>query len=152
MRCCSRRFLRVSSAALCSKATTTAASKPSVNEAEAVDKSRIATSPQPAITLDAEAIEKLKIAEEIGEKAFEENTEILKKIVFRGLRAMFVGVIGLVAFSLAMKRKKRLEDEAHEKSNPSEDPTQRYLQEMRGLGFDVDGLEEELAKQKAERK
>lgn len=104
----------------------------------------------PDVTLDAATIEKLKVAEEIGEKAFEENTEILKKMMLRGLRALLVGIVGFVAFAVAMKRRRRIEEnEKQLVDDNGEDPTQRYLEEMRSLGFDVDGLEEEL---EAERK
>lgn len=102
----------------------------------------------PDLTLDAATIEKLKIADEIGEKAFEENTEILKRMMLRGLRALVIGIFGFVAFSVAMKRRRRLEEDKLPKDESDEDPTQRYLQEMRSLGFDVDTLEEELESEK----
>lgn len=97
--------------------------------------------------LDAATLEKLRIAEEIGDKAFEENTEILKKVMLRGLRALVIGIVGFVTFSVAMKRRKRAEEQASSGKN-DDDPTARYLEEMRSLGFDVDGLEEELAHEK----
>ncbi|CUI15167.1 membrane-associated protein, putative [Bodo saltans] len=105
----------------------------------------------PELKLDAATIEKLKIAEEIGEKAFEENTEILKKMMLRGLRALVIGIIGFVTFSVAMKRRRRLE-EASKAVDDAEDPTLRYLEEMRSLGFDVDTLEEELEAEKKSKK
>lgn len=98
--------------------------------------------------LDAETIEKLRVAEEIGEKAFEENTEILKKMMLRGLRALVVGIGGFVAFTAARKRRARIDDAANAAVEPDDDPTQKYLNEMRSLGFDVDGLEDELANEK----
>jgi uncharacterized protein (UPF0335 family) len=102
----------------------------------------------PDVKLDAETLEKLRIADEIGEKAFEENTEILKKMMLRGLRALVVGIFGFVTFAIAMKRRRRLEEESKTVDDDAEDPTQRYLQEMRSLGFDVDTLEEELETEK----
>ena len=108
----------------------------------------------PEITLDAETKEKLRIVEQIGEQAFEENTEILKKIMLRGLRALVIGGFGFVAFAVAMKRQKRRQQEQDEAAEhlangtKPEDPTQRYLAEMRALGFDVDGLEDDIANNK----
>lgn len=98
-----------------------------------------------AAALDDETVAKLKAAESIGEEAFSENVEILKRLMLRGLRAVTIGVVGFVAFSIAMRRRARNQ----EQSEVTEDATERYLEEMRSLGFDVDGLEEEV---EAERK
>ena len=85
----------------------------------------------------------------MGDAAFEENTRILKKIMLRGLRSICVVGVGLVAFNVAMKRKKaQLEREKEPAAPGDDDPTQRYLNEMRSIGFDVDGLEEEIAAQR----
>lgn len=102
--------------------------------------------------VDSKVAEQIKLADEIGENAFEKNTGILKQLAMRGLRAFVVCMAGLAAFSLTLKRKKRLlesEEQLTETASADaavdlEDPTQRYLEEMRGLGFDVDTLEEEL--------
>lgn len=113
---------------------------------------------QPEITLDAETKEKLRIVEQIGEQAFDENTEILKKIMLRGLRALVIGGFGFVAFAVAMKRQKRRQQEQAEEAEhlangtKPEDPTERYLAEMRALGFDVDGLEDEIAEKNKKKK
>jgi hypothetical protein len=106
----------------------------------------------PNIELDPATIEKLKVAEAIGEAAFEENTEILKKMMLRGLRALVIGILGFVTFSVAMKKRRRREEEEANRTSDDEDPTLRYLEEMRGLGFDVDGLEEELEAEKKQHK
>ncbi|KAK7195714.1 hypothetical protein NESM_000501700 [Novymonas esmeraldas] len=103
--------------------------------------------------LDAEAAEQVRLAKELGEQAFGENTAILKKVALRGLRAFMVCAVGMAAFMWAAKRKKRelaaspapaAQASAATAAAEEEDPTQRYLEEMRGLGFDVDTLEEEL--------
>ncbi|KAG5466838.1 hypothetical protein LSCM1_01015 [Leishmania martiniquensis] len=107
--------------------------------------------------LDRRAAEEVRVAQELGEQAFGENTEILKKVAVRGLRAFFVCAVGVVVLMWTMKKRKQelvtnvqpadgaasgaLAEEA-------DDPTQRYLQEMRGLGFDVDTLEEELKQER----
>ncbi|KAG5491135.1 hypothetical protein JIQ42_01030 [Leishmania sp. Namibia] len=103
--------------------------------------------------LDAKAAEQVRVARELGEQAFGENTEILKKVAARGLRAFLVCAVGMAAFMWAMKKRKQ---ELMANATPAgsaadgalaeeeDGPTQRYLQEMRGLGFDVDTLEEEL--------
>ncbi|AYU83061.1 conserved hypothetical protein [Leishmania infantum JPCM5] len=108
---------------------------------------------QAAPELDAEAAEQVRLAQELGEQAFSENTEILKKVAFRGLRAFVMCAVGVAAFMWAMKKKKRerqadalpgVEAPRAAHAEGHDDPTQRYLQEMRGLGFDVETLEEEL--------
>ena len=99
--------------------------------------------------LDAESARKIKIAEAIGTEGFEENTNVLKKMSLRGLRAVFVVGVGLVVFNYAFKRKKRQlaeQEEAERIASGGEDPTARYLAEMEGLGFDVKGHENDLAK------
>ncbi|GET92773.1 hypothetical protein, conserved [Leishmania tarentolae] len=113
---------------------------------------------QGAPELDAEAAEQVQVARELGEQVFSENTEILKKVAFRGLRALCVCAVGVAAFLWAMK-KKRQELEANASptaeaalaadADLEDDPTKRYLQEMRSLGFDVDTLEEELEKERS---
>lgn len=102
--------------------------------------------------MDAKAAEQVRLAQDIGEEAFGENTAILKQVGYRGLRAFVVCAVGLGAFAWAMKRKKReLAAEEAAKTGAAEgedDPTQRYLEEMRSLGFDVDTLEEELEQER----
>lgn len=103
--------------------------------------------------LDAKAAEQVRLAQDIGEEAFGENTAILKQVGYRGLRAFVVCAIGMGTFMWAMKKKKReLADSKVGKAGSAEedeDPTQRYLEEMRSLGFDVDTLEEELEQERA---
>ncbi|KAG5467378.1 hypothetical protein CUR178_01021 [Leishmania enriettii] len=103
--------------------------------------------------LDAKAAEQVRVARELGEQAFGENTEILKKVAARGLRAFLVCAVGMAAFMWAMKKRTQEFMANTSTAGPAADgalveeedgPTQRYLQEMRGLGFDVDTLEEEL--------
>lgn len=107
--------------------------------------------------LDAEAAEQVRLAQELGEQAFGENTAILKQVAMRGLRAFVVCGVGMGAFVWAKRRKQReLEVTeaptgaagAAQAEADEEDPTQRYLEEMRGLGFDVDTLEEELEQER----
>lgn len=98
--------------------------------------------------LDAKAAEQVRLAQDIGEQAFGENTEILKQIGYRGLRAFVVCVVGLSAFMWAMKKKKAELAAQEAAKADDDDPTQRYLEEMRGLGFDVDTLEEELEQER----
>ena len=101
--------------------------------------------------MDAETRAKIKIAEAIGPEGFEENTRVLKQMAMRGLRAFVVVGVGLVAFSIAFKRKKRQLAEAEEAkriASGEEDPTARYLKEMEALGFDVQGHEDDLQKDK----
>eukprot|EP00656_Telonema_subtile_P047536 TRINITY_DN54654_c0_g1_i1.p2 TRINITY_DN54654_c0_g1~~TRINITY_DN54654_c0_g1_i1.p2 ORF type:complete len:103 (+),score=19.11 TRINITY_DN54654_c0_g1_i1:121-429(+) len=89
----------------------------------------------------------------MGNEAFTENQDILRKLALRGLRSMVLVCFGMVAFFIALRRKRnrdRLYDEEHgllpkEDEDEPEDPTQRYLREMGGLGFDVEGGEEEAA-------
>jgi hypothetical protein len=112
-----------------------------------------ASAPASHPTLDAATRENIQTIQNMGDAAFDENTAILKKMLTRGLRAFAVIAVGLVAFSVAMKRKKaqRLKEEeeaaAIRQANGEEDddPTARYLAEMGKLGFDVEGLEEEIA-------
>lgn len=89
----------------------------------------------------------------MGEEALEENARILKRMGMRGLRAFLVGGLGIVAFSIALKRKRREEearrDEAVAAGTDAEDPTARYLREMDGQGWDVKGHEDEVRKQRA---
>lgn len=101
--------------------------------------------------VDATSEAKMKVAQELGVEAFEENTRILKRLGLRALRSFAVVGTGLVAFNIALKRKKRLEDAKHvdEQQIAVDDPTTRYLTEMRSLGFDVDTLEEDIAKSKS---
>ncbi|CAD2216778.1 hypothetical protein AGDE_03066 [Angomonas deanei] len=102
---------------------------------------------------DQRTAEEIRISQEIGKEAFEENTLILKSLAMRGLRAFLICAIGLGAFTIAMKRKKKEQEEVAAKAlKPEDDPTARYLEEMRGLGFDVDTLEEELLAEKQENK
>jgi nitrogen fixation-related uncharacterized protein len=99
--------------------------------------------------LDAKAAAQVRLARDMGEQAFGENTEILKVIGYRGLRAFVVCAIGLGAFMWAMKKKKaELAAGEANATDDDEDPTQRYLEEMRSLGFDVDTLEEELEQER----
>lgn len=121
----------------------------SPNSSDKVSPSAQAGAPE----LDAEAAEQVRLAQQIGEEAFGENTAILKQVGYRGLRAFLVCAVGLGAFAWAMKRKKKeLAAEEAGKAGTAvdeEDPTQRYLEEMRSLGFDVDTLEEELEQERA---
>lgn len=100
----------------------------------------------------------MRLAQELGEQVFSENTEILKNIAVRGLRAFVMCAVGVAAFMWAMKKKRQERQvnvlpavdaprSAHAQGH--DDPTQRYLQEMRGLGFDVETLEEELEHERA---
>ncbi|KAH9601683.1 hypothetical protein LSM04_005920 [Trypanosoma melophagium] len=98
--------------------------------------------------VDERTLENMKIAEKIGAESFEENTKILRKMAWRGARAFLVCGFGVAAFGYAMRRR-RMHEEMKRVQELEEGPTQRYLEEMRGLGFDVDTLEEELG---AERK
>jgi hypothetical protein len=99
--------------------------------------------------MDAATRAKIETVKSLGDQTFDENTRILKKMMLRGLRAFAVVGVGLFAFNIAMKRKKaqRMLEEAAaaESAGDSDDPTLRYLAEMRSIGFDVDGLEEEIA-------
>ncbi|KEG10926.1 hypothetical protein DQ04_03151110 [Trypanosoma grayi] len=104
---------------------------------------------EPPTTLDERTLQNMRIAEKIGTESFEENTQILRRISWRGLRAFLVCGTGLAAFGYAMRRRRNLQEELQRAQALDDDPTQRYLEEMRGLGFDVDTLEEEL---EAERK
>ncbi|AIO01869.1 hypothetical protein LPMP_342430 [Leishmania panamensis] len=113
----------------------------------------VADATQGAPELDTRAAEEVRLAQDLGEQAFGENTEILKKVAARGLRSFVVCAVGLGVFTWAMKKKKReleatappaVEAAGDAHAERDEDPTQRYLHEMRGLGFDVDTLEEEL--------
>lgn len=96
--------------------------------------------------LDEKTAEQLRIAMEIGEEGFEENVAILKQLALRGLRALVVCAVGVGTFWYAVRRRREAERKLKEKVEEGweEDPTQRYLEEMRSLGFDVDTLEEEL--------
>ena len=95
----------------------------------------------PDADVDAATKEKLRTARDIGEGAFAENTAILRRLALRGFRALSVAALGIFAFSVVLKRKKQSDDARRDDS-----PTERYFKEMRGLGFDVDGLEEEITK------
>ncbi|KAG5492675.1 hypothetical protein JKF63_01254 [Porcisia hertigi] len=107
--------------------------------------------------LDPEAAEQVRIVKELGEQAFGENTDILKKVAFRGLRSFVVCAVGMIAFMWAMKKKRReleasarpaVEADSGLQAAEDGDPTRRYLQEMRELGFDVDTLEAELEQER----
>ncbi|KAH8613676.1 hypothetical protein ERJ75_000775600 [Trypanosoma vivax] len=89
--------------------------------------------------LDERARADAKVVQSIGEKVFEDNTRILRSLAWRGARAFIVCGVGVACFAYAMGRRRQEALEAEE------DPTRRYLEEMRGLGFDVDTLEEELS-------
>ncbi|KPI90256.1 hypothetical protein ABL78_0638 [Leptomonas seymouri] len=120
---------------------------PTVASAAHVDASsrEASKAAQPSVPeLDAKAAEQVRLAQEMGEEAFGENTEILSQVGYRGLRAFVVCAIGMSALMLAMKKKKA--ELATEEAD--DDPTQRYLEEMRSLGFDVDTLEEELEQER----
>ncbi|KPA86238.1 hypothetical protein ABB37_00471 [Leptomonas pyrrhocoris] len=122
----------------------TAASTADVN---APSTAKMKAAPSSTPQLDAKAAEQVRLAHDIGEQAFGENTKILTQIAYRGLRAFVVCAIGMGAFMWAMKRKKAelaAEETATGSAEKDEDPTQRYLEEMRSMGFDVDTLEEEL--------
>ena len=104
--------------------------------------------------MDAETKAKIKVVNDMGNEAFTENQEILRNLALRGLRSMVLVCFGMVAFFIALRRKRnrdRLYDEEHgllpkeDDDQEPEDPTQRYLREMGGLGFDVEGGEEEAA-------
>jgi len=100
--------------------------------------------------LDAKARDTLKTAGAINEAAFEENIGILRKIGARGFRSMAIFGLGAGALIYAMRRRAAsAEAELTKSPSPQEqNPTERYLNEMRGLGFDVDGHEETIAKSK----
>ncbi|ORC92216.1 uncharacterized protein TM35_000044300 [Trypanosoma theileri] len=100
-------------------------------------------SKEPPSGVDKRTLENMKIAEKIGAESFEENTQILRKMAWRGVRAFLVCGFGVAAFGYAMRRR-RMYEEMKRAQALEEEPTQRYLEEMRGLGFDVDTLEEEL--------
>jgi hypothetical protein len=109
--------------------------------------------------VDAATAEKMKIAESIGQESFEENTQLLKDLALRGLRAFVLAIIGLSMFTFAKKRKRRQleEEEAAAKkeqglSDDDDDPTARYLKEMGSIGFDVEGLEKSIAEEKEKNK
>jgi hypothetical protein len=103
--------------------------------------------------LDAETRAKIKVVNDMGNEAFTENQVILRNLALRGLRSMVLVCVGMVAFFIALRRKRnrdRAYDEEHgllpkEDEVEPEDPTQRYLKEMGSLGFDVEGGEEEAA-------
>ncbi|ESL11483.1 hypothetical protein TRSC58_00765 [Trypanosoma rangeli SC58] len=97
-------------------------------------------------TLDERTMQNMRIAEKIGAKTFEENTTILRRVAWRGARAFVVCAIGMAAFAYAMRRRRQQlqQEELRKRGRLEEDSTARYLEEMRGLGFDVDALEEEL--------
>jgi flagellar biosynthesis/type III secretory pathway M-ring protein FliF/YscJ len=95
--------------------------------------------------LDLKGKERLAVAEAMGEAALDENTRIIKQLGVRALRAFVVGGLGLVTFTVMLKRKRRQEAEAAEAAEATqgavatdaEDPTARYLREMDGQGWDV---------------
>jgi hypothetical protein len=98
--------------------------------------------------LDLKGKERLAVAEAMGEAALDENTRIIKQLGVRALRAFVVGGLGLVTFTVMLKRKRRQEAEAAEAAEvaeatqgavatDAEDPTARYLREMDGQGWDV---------------
>lgn len=95
---------------------------------------------KPPLGLDERTRQNMRIAEKIGSECFEQNTQILRGLAWRGLRAFFVFGGGVAAFAYAMRRQRSRKEAV----DASGDPTQRYLEEMRGLGFDVDTVEEEL--------
>ncbi|RNF11797.1 uncharacterized protein Tco025E_06610 [Trypanosoma conorhini] len=96
--------------------------------------------------LDEHTMQNMRIAEKMGAKTFEENTSILRRVAWRGARAFVVCGIGMAAFGYAMRRRRLQlqQEEPRKRGKLEEDSTARYLEEMRGLGFDVDTLEEEL--------
>lgn len=97
--------------------------------------------------LSAAAKRKIEIVNAIGDEAFEENTKVLKSIAMRGLRSGLIIVIGVVAFAVSLRKKKQRDAafEEEEKAKISNDPTQRYLDEMSGLGFDTEQGEKDAA-------
>lgn len=138
----------------------TAAAASATSAAPHANSSSAAATPEAAQAsapeLDAKAAEQVRLAQEIGEQAFGENTEILKQVGYRGLRAFVVCAVGMGAFMWAMKKKKAelaageagAASGAGAGAEEDDDPTQRYLEEMRSLGFDVDTLEEELEQER----
>ncbi|KAF8284366.1 hypothetical protein TcYC6_0068650 [Trypanosoma cruzi] len=102
---------------------------------------------EPPPSLDERTLQNMRIAKKIGAETFEENTAILRRMAWRGARAFIVCGVGMAAFGYAMRRRRQqqLQQEGlRERERLEDDPTARYLEEMRGLGFDVDTLEEEL--------
>lgn len=105
--------------------------------------------------LTPEARRKIEIMKEIGDEAFEENTKVIKNIALRGMRSGLIIVVGVVAFMISLRKKKRrdaaFDAEEEEKKKAAEaamDPTQRYLQEMGSIGFDVEQGELDAAEAK----
>ena len=84
----------------------------------------------------------------IGERAFDENHDILRRVLLRGARSFVVGAVGIIAFSVSLKWKR----DQLEKERIIDDPTHRYLSEMRSIGFDVDELEDQIVTRNANTK
>ena len=119
---------------------------------------------------EAELQARLKVTQSMSDAEFAENTQILKRLGLRGLRAVVICAVGGAAY-LGAARKKRREaaaaaagdddvssvsdaelaaaDRAAQEAvalsadGKADGPTARYLREMTEVGWDVEGQEKE---------
>lgn len=113
--------------------------------------------PDERCNMNSRSAQDFETALKFGDADFEENTQVLKTIALRGLRSFVICGAGIAVFMLATRRRKNAESNVSSPSSHSTassdfqelDATERYLEEMRSLGFDVDTLEEELAQERA---
>jgi hypothetical protein len=95
---------------------------------------------------------KLDIIASMSDAEFEENVKVLKQIAGKSIRSFAIFIIGILALWYA-RRKKRLEEEEEAKKEEVNDddeeswkdlpPAERYLKEMKSIGFDVEGQDKE---------
>lgn len=105
-------------------------------------------------TKQQKAKSKLDIIASMSDAEFEENVKVLKQIAGKSIRSFGIFIVGIIALWYARRKKKLEEEEEEKKKEKAVDDddeeswkdlpaAERYLKEMKSIGFDVDGQDKE---------